>query len=63
MQYGKYNSVLGLNELEVRFMSPVRYAQAQLSKICLLQGDQLYMAVCFWYFVKRNLSTVQCTML
>ena len=22
-----------------------------------VQGDQLYMAVCFWYLVKRDLST------
>ena len=24
-----------------------------------VQGDQLYMAVCFWYFVKRDLSVVR----
>ena len=27
---------------------------------CLLQGDQLYMAMCFWYLLKRDLSSVRC---
>ena len=24
-----------------------------------IQGDQLYMAVCFWYLVKSDMSSVQ----
>ena len=28
----------------------------------MVQGDQLYMAMCFWYFVKRDLFSVRyCT--
>ena len=29
----------------------------------MIHGDQLYMAVLFWYLVQRSLSTVQCTLL
>ena len=28
---------------------------------CIIQADHWYMAVCFWYHVKRNLSRVRCS--
>ena len=36
--------------------------KARFERTMVLQGDQLYMAVCFWFLVKRDLSSVRyCT--
>ena len=36
------------------------FSSIETVKVILqVQGDQLYMAVCFWYLVKYNLSSVR----